>query len=143
MLTDRSWFTIAVALYGISAVYSVLLWRRGFREDNRVLYALLSGGAVLHTCAMFLRGFALDRCPINNLFEASMFIAWTIVAAYLVIGAFRRLRFLGAFASPLLAAIGFWPMAQSGAQSGKSEASEAPRGGAQSVAPGASPVAVI
>lgn len=110
MLTDRSWFTIAVALYGISAVYSVLLWRRGFREDNRVLYALLSGGAVLHTCAMFQRGFALDRCPINNLFEASMFIEWTIVAAYLVIGAFRRLRFLGAFASPLLAAIGVFAL---------------------------------
>ena len=110
MLTDRSWFTIAVALYGISAVYSVLLWRRGFREDNRVLYALLAGGAVLHTWAMFQRGFALDRCPINNLFEASMFIAWTIVAAYLVIGAFRRLRFLGAFASPLLAAIGVFAL---------------------------------
>ena len=110
VLTDRSWFTIAVALYAVSAVYSVLLWRRGFREDNRVLYALLAGGAVLHTWAMFQRGFALDRCPINNLYEATMFVAWTMTAAYLAIGLWSKLRFLGAFATPLLFAIGVFAL---------------------------------
>lgn len=108
--SDRLSFTLAVAIYGASAVYSVLLWRRGFREDNRVLYGVLALGASFHTLAMMLRGFSLDRCPINNLFEATMFIAWTIVTAYLVAGAFRRLRFLGAFASPLLFAIGVFAL---------------------------------
>ena len=110
VFTDRFCFLLAVVLYGVSAVYSVLLWRRGFREDNRLLYALLAAGAALHTLAMFLRGFSLERCPINNLFEATAFISWTIVASYLVFGAFRRLRFLGAFASPLLFAAGVFAL---------------------------------
>ena len=109
-VTDRFSFTLAVATYGASAVYSVLLWRQGFREDNRVLYGVLAVGAAFHTLAMMLRGFSLERCPINNLFEATMFIGWTIVAAYLVAGLFRRLRFLGAFASPLLFAIGVFAL---------------------------------
>ncbi len=110
VVSDRLCFTLAVVVYGVSVVYSVLLWRKGFREDNRVLYGILAAGAVLHTLAMMLRGFSVDRCPINNLFEATMFIEWTIVATYLVAGLFRRLRFLGAFASPLLFATGVFAL---------------------------------
>jgi ABC-type uncharacterized transport system permease subunit len=108
--TDRQWFTLAVACYGVGAAYSVLLWRRGFRRDDWTLYGLLATGAVLHTVAMFERGFSIDRCPINNLFEATMFIAWTIVAAFLVLGLWPRLRFLGAFASPLLFGLGVFAL---------------------------------
>jgi ABC-type uncharacterized transport system permease subunit len=100
VVSDRLCFTLAVVVYGVSVVYSVLLWRKGFREDNRVLYGILAAGAVLHTLAMML----------NNLFEATMFIEWTIVATYLVAGLFRRLRFLGAFASPLLFATGVFAL---------------------------------
>ena len=111
-LTDRNYFLIAVAIYGLSTLYSIFLLRRGFREDNRINYLLLLGGFVLHTLAMFVRGFNFQRCPINNLYEATLFIAWTIVATYLALGAWSRLRFLGAFTSPLLFAIGvfaLWP----------------------------------
>lgn len=97
-------------LYGVATGYSLLLWRRGFREDNRWIYAVLFAGAVLHTVAMFQRGFRLDRCPINNLFEASVFISWTVVVAYLAVGLFPRFRFLGAFASPLLLGIGVFAL---------------------------------
>ena len=56
---------------------------------------------------MIKRGFSLERCPVNNLFEATMFVTWTMVAAYLMFGIWSRLRFLGAFVSPLLFALGF------------------------------------
>ena len=91
-------------------VYSVFLWRKGFRTDDRVNYGLLLFGFGFHTLAMFLRGFSLNRCPVNNLYEATTFIAWTIVAAYLVVGLSPRLRFLGAFASPVLFAIGVFAL---------------------------------
>jgi len=107
-MTDRTLFLCAVALYGLSAIYSIFLLRRGFREDNRVNYLLLAGAFLLHTLAMFQRGFSLQRCPINNLYEATMFIGWTIVTSYLVLGAFPRLRFLGAFAAPLLFGVGVY-----------------------------------
>jgi len=101
---------LAVVLYGLSTLYAVFLLRTGFREDNRVNYILLAGGAILHTLAMLTRGFSLDRCPINNLYEATLFVAWTIVSAYLVIGAWSRLRFLGAFVSPLMLAMGVFAL---------------------------------
>ena len=104
--SDRRFLLLAVILYGVSAIYSIFLLRRGFRQDNRINYCLLLAAFGLHTAAMFKRGFSLQRCPINNLHEATTFIAWTIVTAYLLIGAWSRLRFLGAFASPLLFAIG-------------------------------------
>jgi ABC-type transport system involved in cytochrome c biogenesis permease subunit len=108
--TDRHFFLLAVAIYGLSTVYSVFLWRMGFRKDDRVNYLLLLAAFALHTVAMFYRGLRFGHCPVNNLYEATTFIAWTIVAAYLVIGLLPRLRFLGAFASPVLFAIGVFAL---------------------------------
>jgi len=110
MLTERAFFGLAVLLYGGSATWSFFIWRKGFRQDSHWQYLLLLGAAVLHTLAMAKRGFSLERCPVNNLFEATMFSAWTIVATYLVIGAWRRLRFLGAFVSPVLLAMGVFAL---------------------------------
>lgn len=109
-LSDRNYFVLALFFYALSTVYGVFLLRRGFREDNRINYILLLAGALLHTLAMFKRGFSLDRCPISNLYEATIFVAWTIVASYLMIGAWSRLRFLGAFVSPLLLAMGVFAL---------------------------------
>src|SRR5512146_2494633 len=91
-------------------IYSVFLWRSGFRRDSHVNYFLLLLAFGLHTAAMVLRGFRLDRCPVNNLYEATQFALWTIVALYLVVGLWGRLRFLGAFASPVLFAIGVFAL---------------------------------
>jgi ABC-type transport system involved in cytochrome c biogenesis permease subunit len=110
LLTDRHFFLLAVILYGISMIYSVFLWRRGFRKDDRINYILLLTAFLLHTTAMVKRGFSFNRCPVNNLYEAITFLSWTIVAAFLVVGLFRRLRFLGAFASPILFAIGVFAL---------------------------------
>jgi ABC-type transport system involved in cytochrome c biogenesis permease subunit len=109
-LTDRHCFLLAVVVYGISMVYSVFLWRSGFRRDNHVTYLLLLLAFGLHSIAMLLRGFRLNHCPVSNLYEATLFAMWTIVALYLVVGLWSRLRFLGAFASPGLFAIGVFAL---------------------------------
>jgi ABC-type uncharacterized transport system permease subunit len=103
-------FALAVVGYGLSALYSVFLWRKGFREDDRINYMALAVSFVAHTTAMGMRGFSLSRCPVNNLFEAMMFVMWTIVATYLVVGLFPRLRFVGAFAAPILLAMGIFAL---------------------------------
>ena len=72
-------------------VYSVFLWRKGFRTDDRVNYFVLLLGFGLHTVAMTMRGFSFNRCPVNNLYEATLFIAWTIAGAYLVVGLLPRI----------------------------------------------------
>ena len=108
--TDKTYFCCAVTLYGIVMVYSVFLWRKGFQRDDWVVYGMLAGGWVLHTVAMVKRGFNLEACPITNLYEATAFIMWTIVAGYLVVGVWQRFRFVGAFASPLLFLLGVFAL---------------------------------
>lgn len=108
--TDRHCFLLAVVLYGVSMVYSVFLWRKGFRQDDRVNYLLLLGAFACHTLAMLQRGFSLNRCPVNNLFEAIMFFTWTTTFSYLLVGLLRRFRFVGAFAAPWLFAIGVFAL---------------------------------
>jgi len=107
---DRHLFLLAVVLYGLSTICSVFLWHKGFRRDDHVNFFLLLAGFGLHTAAMFLRGFRLNHCPVTNLYEATIFAAWTIVAAYLLVGLWPRLRFLGAFASPVVLAIGVFAL---------------------------------
>ena len=59
---------------------------------------------------MIQRGFSLNRCPVNNLFEATMFFSWGLLLTYLVVGLLPRVRFLGAFASPLLFVVGVFAL---------------------------------
>jgi len=107
---DKYWFLAAVFVYGVSAYYTVFLWRRGFRKDDWVSYGLLAVGFVFHFTAMIKRGLSLNRCPIDNLYEATSFIMWAVVGTYLVVGLWPRLRFIGAFASPLLLGVGIFAL---------------------------------
>lgn len=110
MQADRIGFLAAVVLYGLATVFAVLMWQRGFRRDNRALYSLIFAGLMVHTWAMFQRGFRLNACPINNLYEATVFLLWTAGAAYLVLGLFSRLRFVGALVAPLLFSVGVFAL---------------------------------
>jgi ABC-type uncharacterized transport system permease subunit len=94
----------------VSMVHSVFSWRRGFRRDDRVNYLLLLGAFAFHTLALFQRGFSLNRCPVHNLFEATMFFTWTTTLACVLAGSMPRLRFIGAFASPVLFALGVFAL---------------------------------
>ncbi len=97
-------------LYGVSTLYSVFLWRKGFRRDDHINYLLLLGAFALHTTSMAKRGFDLNHCPVTNLYEATTFATWTIVAVYSVVGLWPRLRFLGAFAAPVLFGVGIFAL---------------------------------
>lgn len=112
-------------MYAVCTAYAVFLWRKGFRKDNRVIYLLLLCGFVFHTTAMLKRGLSLQHCPVSNLYEATAFAMWTLVTGYMLIGAFRRVRFLGAFASPLLFGMGVFAL-MPGLDSGTFAAREAP-----------------
>jgi len=96
--------------YGLSTVYSVFLWRKGFRRDDWVNYALLAIGVGLHTLAMTKRGLTFHSCPVNNLYEATTFLLWTLGLASLVYSLLPKLKFLGAFTSPVLFTLGIFAL---------------------------------
>lgn len=101
---------MAVILYGVSTLYLIFLFQRGLREDSRIPYLLLLAAFIFHTLAMVERGFRLNRCPIQNLYEATLFVEWVMLVLYLIIGISARVRFLGAFASPLFLMIGVFAL---------------------------------
>ena len=101
---------LAVLFYGVSMIYSFFLWRKGFRQDNHLNYFFLLAAFGFHTVAMVLRGFSFKQCPVNNLYEAITFVSWTIVTTYLITGLWPRLKFIGAFASPVLFAMGVFAL---------------------------------
>jgi len=108
--TDRHFFQLAVFLYGLSTVYSVFLWRKGFRRDDWANYFLLAGGVVLHTGAMLQRGMTLHSCPVNNLYEATTFLLWALALASLVYALLPKFKFICAFAAPLLFTVGVFAL---------------------------------
>ncbi|MGA2245898.1 MAG: cytochrome c biogenesis protein CcsA [Verrucomicrobiota bacterium] len=108
--TDRHCFLLAVVFYGLSTIYSVFLWRKGFRRDDWVNYALLAAGVALHTLAMTKRGLTFHSCPVNNLYEATTFLLWALGLASLGYSLFPRLKFLCAFTSPVLFAVGVFAL---------------------------------
>jgi HemX protein len=62
-------------------------------------------GFALQTAFLGLRGHALGRCPLTNLFEVLVFLAWSIALIYMVIGPAYRLSLMGAFTAPLVFAL--------------------------------------
>lgn len=105
-LTDRFSFLLAVVLYGICVLHLVFLWRKGFRQHDRIVTGLLLAAFVFHTRALLLRGLSLHHCPVENPFEAIAFVSWTITLICLAAGLWPKLRFLGAFAAPALFGMG-------------------------------------
>jgi ABC-type uncharacterized transport system permease subunit len=110
LITDRTWFLAAVIVYGIALVYSVFLWRRGFRRDDRIHYLILVVAYGLHLLAMMKRGYSLQRCPTSNLYEATVFIGWAMMSACLGLALVQRFRFLPVFANPVMVGLGVFAM---------------------------------
>lgn len=110
LITDRTWFQVAVIMYGIGLVYSVFLWRREFRRDDRIHYLILLVAYALHLLSMMKRGYSLQRCPTSNLYEATLFIGWGMMSACLALALFPRFRFLPVFANPVMVGLGVFAM---------------------------------
>jgi ABC-type uncharacterized transport system permease subunit len=108
--TDRHCFLLAVMFYGACTIYSLFLWRKGFRRDEWVNYLLLAGGVAFHTLAMTKRGLTLQSCPVNNLYEATTFLLWALGVASLVYALMPKFKFICAFAAPVLFTVGVFAL---------------------------------
>ena len=77
------------------------LGARHFRPSRFNFGAILCG-FVLQSAFLYLRGEKVRACPVTNLFEVLIFLSWSIVLLYLVVGTSYRLSLLGAFTSPMV-----------------------------------------
>ena len=86
-------FGFAYTMYALGA--------KAYRHSRTNLIAILAG-FLCQTAFLYVRGHALGRCPLTNLFEVLIFLSWSMVLFYLLIGPAYRLSLLGFFTSPLV-----------------------------------------
>ena len=64
--------------------------------------AVVVTGFVFQTVFLYLRGEMIRRCPLTNPFEVVMFLNWSMLLLYLLVGPAYRLSLMGAFTTPLV-----------------------------------------
>lgn len=101
-LDEHLMMMIATLVYGVALLYSIFLWRKGFQKDDKINASLVIAGFCFHSSALFMRAAAIQKCPINNLFEVTMFTSWIIGAGYVIACIWAHTRSLGIFISPVI-----------------------------------------
>lgn len=76
--------------------------RAGRWQESRWHLLPMALGFALQTGFLWLRGQQHARCPLTNIFEVFIFIGWSIVLLYFLVGTAYRLSLLGVFTAPLL-----------------------------------------
>lgn len=102
-LTDRAAFATGAVIYGIAFLLGLmaLVLRRTYSPP--IMFALLTGGFLIQTLGLNLRGAQIKACPLGNTLEIAQFIAWSLVLLFFIIGPAFKLRLLGFFTSALAA----------------------------------------
>lgn len=99
---DRLFLVASTFCFLLGFAYSMhALGARVYRPSRLNFFAIL-GGFLCQTSFLYLRGERIGRCPLTNLFEVFIFLAWAMVLFYLLIGPTYRLSLLGVFTSPLV-----------------------------------------
>jgi len=82
--------------------HTVLELRGKVFRPMRFNFAAVGLGFIFQTAFLYVRGHAVGRCPITNLFEVIIFVAWSVALFYMVVGPTYRLSLMGAFTAPLV-----------------------------------------
>ncbi len=85
-------------------VFARTMWAIGAHryESSRANFFLNAAGFLCLTLFLHLRGQQLGRCPLTNLTEVLIFLSWSTVLTYLVVGPTYRISLIGAFTAPLV-----------------------------------------
>lgn len=86
----------------VAVAHTLATLREGVFHPRRFNFFAIALGFVLQSAFLYIRGHALGRCPITNLFEVFIFLAWSVALIYLAIGPAYRLSLMGAFTAPLV-----------------------------------------
>ena len=99
---DRYLLIIATVCFLVAIAHTVLEMRDGLFRPMRFNFFAVGLGFIFQTAFLSVRGHALGRCPITNLFEVIIFVAWSVALFYMVVGPAYRLSLMGAFTAPLV-----------------------------------------
>jgi HemX protein len=99
---DRQLILLSTLCYLVAVAHTAATLRDGVFRPRRFNFVAIALGFVFQSVFLYLRGHALGRCPITNLFEVFIFLAWSVALIYLAVGPAYRLSLMGAFTAPLV-----------------------------------------
>ena len=99
---DRELLIISTLWFFLAMVRTTVAIKAHTYHGGRFNFSAIALGFVFQTAFLSVRGHALGRCPLTNLFEVFIFIAWSVSLIYLLIGPAYRFSLMGAFTAPLV-----------------------------------------
>src|SRR5882724_908709 len=99
---DRHLVTISTLCFVAAIVRTIVELRAGVFRPARFNFFAIAAGFIFQTAFLSVRGHALGRCPLTNLFEVFIFLAWSVALIYMLVGPTYRLSLMGAFTAPLV-----------------------------------------
>ncbi len=92
----------ATLTFAGAVVQALLALKSGAWKERRARVVLMGLGFALQTSFIYLRGQEVGQCPMKSLPDILVFIAWSIVLLYFLVGRAFRLSLLGLFTAPLV-----------------------------------------
>ena len=99
---DRYLLIVSTVCFLVAVVRTIIALRAGVFQPGRFSFLAIGLGFIFQTAFLSIRGHALGRCPLTNLFEVFIFLAWSIALIYMLVGPAYRLSLMGAFTAPLV-----------------------------------------
>jgi HemX protein len=99
---DRFFVILSTGCYLVAVIRTILMLRDRVFHPGRFNFFAVATGFVFQTIFLSIRGHSLGRCPITNLFEVFVFLAWSVALIYMLVGPAYRLSLMGAFTAPLI-----------------------------------------
>lgn len=96
------WLRVAVALYSLGLLHSILMLIRRREQLFRVALGAFGLGTVFHFVSIVNEGLLTNRCPITNTYELLSFCAFLVAIIYLFIQWRYKMDSLSAFMFPLV-----------------------------------------
>ncbi len=108
--SDRLWVWLALYGFSLASAYSAYSLVTGKFMAPRLTFGLISAGFVCQTLFLVDRGHQIGRCPITNFFELLVFLGWSMILIYLLIGSSYRLSLLGVITAPFVSVLNIWAL---------------------------------
>ena len=102
---DRYLLILATFCFLAAVVHTATELRGGTFRPARFNFVAIAIGFVLQSAFLYVRGHSVGRCPLTNLFEVLIFLAWSVALIYMLVGPAYRLSLMGAFTAPLVVLI--------------------------------------
>jgi len=97
---ETLWLLVATVLAAAGAVFG---WR-GLKSESlgKGAFWWMAGAFLAQLMFLGIRGELRGKCPLGDLGEICLFLAWSMTLFYLVTGSTYRLSLLGVFTSPVI-----------------------------------------